>query len=848
MFSATQPLGQKTRLCLPVIWALVVWAATVCLPAGATGDVQGRGAVDSFVLSSTTEGLEFTAAGWAGAGRIESQPMSLVVKLGDEVIYKGRFEKFTRPDVVAVTGRKDWNGSGWRVTDTIPRSVTNGAYDLQVRAMINDGSVVELAVNKQAQRVVIAREPEPYLEKAALWAGLFLAVGLFYVVLLHGERVAGKIGELTGRTVSPITLVVALVAAVLASLVSFGITGSSLALGYKRTPFIEAKTIPLAFSPRPVRSDEWAVITPMVMGQANHRPPFPVVNQNLGEDGQNMLVVGMTGVPVNHPALLAKPATWGFHLFDLKRALAWYWWFPLIGCLLALWWLFGLLLPGRWRLGFLLSLLFCLSSYVTAWSLWPAYAVFFPSLALCSAVLLLRENSRWRLAGLAVALGLSIAGFVWLLYPPWQITLGFLFIAIAIGLVVRDRAYLSLDRGKAVALGLAGLLAGVILWSWWADAKPAIEAMLGTVYPGKRSLLVGGGVSLSVLLRGFTNIVSLYGTNVGDDNPSEIASFQYLFLPLVMAIGFRLWGSRGSYLVIVPVTLFAAYAIIYMLQGMPQIVSWLTLWSRVPSVRADLALGLSYVLLCGLALAGRNPGKTDGEGKKLLIYLVSLAWTAAVAYALSGLPKGVLMTSGVAAALLLAVFLGGVWLMTHDVKKFLAISLAISGATAVAFNPLSVAPGNVAVVSDVRGILALGETAERSYKRVLVLENKLPAMALMSAGIPTVNGVLYHPQMSLWRRLGVDQTSSDVVNRYQNLVFTLGKVAGEGGFNVVSPRQDRVHVVVDAERFDFGSTGASMVAVPQGVAERLGSNPSVRLVRSSAGWSWFDVNRASDGK
>lgn len=41
-----------------------------------------------------------------------------------------------------------------------------------------------------------------------------------------------------------------------------------------------------------------------------------------------MLVVGMTGVPVAHISAVAKPATWGFFLFDLRQALAWYWWFP----------------------------------------------------------------------------------------------------------------------------------------------------------------------------------------------------------------------------------------------------------------------------------------------------------------------------------------------------------------------------------------------------------------------------------------------------------------------------------------------------------------------------------------
>ena len=33
----------------------------------------------------------------------------------------------------------------------------------------------------------------------------------------------------------------------------------------------------------------------------------------------------LTGVPVAHASALAKPATWGFFAFDLRRALAWAW-------------------------------------------------------------------------------------------------------------------------------------------------------------------------------------------------------------------------------------------------------------------------------------------------------------------------------------------------------------------------------------------------------------------------------------------------------------------------------------------------------------------------------------------
>ena len=104
-----------------------------------------------------------------------------------------------------------------------------------------------------------------------------------------------------------------------ALLVASGATGSSLALLLRPPSVLVESTQAWFGAPRMVRSDEWEVITPLALAQARHDPPWPVINHNLGEDGQNMLVIGMTGMPVAHASALARPATWGFFAFDQRR-------------------------------------------------------------------------------------------------------------------------------------------------------------------------------------------------------------------------------------------------------------------------------------------------------------------------------------------------------------------------------------------------------------------------------------------------------------------------------------------------------------------------------------------------
>jgi hypothetical protein len=287
-----------------------------------------------------------------------------------------------------------------------------------------------------------------------------------------------------------------------------------------------------------------------------------------------------------------------------------------------------------------------------------------------------------------------------------------------------------------------------------------------------------------------------------------------------------------------------------MIFGVPRVVSELSLWGRVPSQRVDLALGLSYIFLCGTVLANSSVIDPSNEKKKWFAYVGSMLWVVVVAYSLLGLPKGAFagLTSGVVLALLFAIFMSGIWLVLGDIKKFMTISLAISAATTISFNPLSVAPSEVALVNGIKKILRHGSDIDGGAdKRVLILGSDTLPMALFSAGVPTINGIFYYPQMGFWRHLGVDEKFSEVFNRYQHLIIIAGRVDASNGYTLDTPQADVVKLTVDAERFNFQLTGAQVV-VAQGSNNILARNPNLRLLRSDpadAGWEWFDVIKSN---
>lgn len=608
---------------------------------------------------------------------------------------------------------------------------------------------------------------------------------------------------------------------------ALGLTGSSLNLGVRHTPFVEADMKRVWGHEQSIRSDEWLVLTPLAVAQYNHEPRFPVVNHNRGPDGHNMLIAGMAGLPVAHLSALAKPATWGFFIFDLKRALAWYWWFLPFGCFLALAHLLHALAATHWRQSFLFALLFITSPYIVAWSYWPAYTVFFPCVAMLCLLKILQRRKSWALLPLSVLAGLSIAGFVFVLYPPWQVSVGYLFLALLIGVAVRDHLYRNVTLEVLLALALALLVSCVLVVSWWADARDAIAAMMNTVYPGQRRQ-TGGNLAWHLLFAGYTNLTTLQLDENRPINQSSIASFQYYFLP--MAVLFLL-NARQRLLSAVEVTLslMVVFILIYMLTGIGQPLAIALLWSYVPATRADLALGLACLILVHLLLAKARTQIVSTDRVAFVAALTATIWAVAVYEGIRAF-DGPQMSGSSISITLGIVFIAAAcsyFLVTRQANAFVGSSLGLALAMTASFNPLYIAPHH------------MRSTLPDHRTPILTIGSQIPAMFLSASGQPLINGVFYYPQPGFWARLDPQGQHVQLHNRYQHLMFF--PRPGIDTPQIEVPQPDVVRVYFNPEQMDFAMTGAGLVAALDSESESLRHNPTLTWLRSEKGWSWFKV-------
>lgn len=330
-------------------------------------------------------------------------------------------------------------------------------------------------------------------KKSHWWA---LGIVLVVVLLirfgrLERTRLARRLSQWTQERTGYLLIVGAF-----AVLVTAGITGSSMNLLLESPigqSLLSAKgSQARLFDLRDIRGDEWGVLMPNVLAQVNHEPQFPVVNTNIGLSGQNMGVIGMTGVPIANWAALAKPATWGYFLLPLRQAMSWQWQLPFWGGLLSVWLLLNVLRPDRRGLNLALSFAFCVAPYAAAWSNWPLYATMFPALGFVLACKLMQTTRRGHALLLGLGLGWLMACWFLVLYPTWLIIVGSLLLFVGVGWCLDNRDRLHWGMPQVLGAVGAGVVAAALLGSWWMDTHDAVALMRATEYPGKRGALPGG--------------------------------------------------------------------------------------------------------------------------------------------------------------------------------------------------------------------------------------------------------------------------------------------------------------------------------------------------------------------
>ena len=807
---------------------VILWPTFACADAG-------RGYVELVQYDESKQILKLS--GWAAPNSPNVYTSTVVISVGDKKIYRGRFLRSVRPDVVKSTQRTDWLWSGWSL-EVNATNLMPGSHDVRVKFILTDGDDFDVLHAEVGNKIKVPKKDTPDLKRILF---LMLAIALPVFSFLFSKT----INHALSNRWTPATIFFASVVSSFFLLVGSGFTGSSVRLAFKDSPILDNNAIEWQGKARFIRMDEWNILTQMAIGQTNVIPKFPILNKNVGIDGNNMLMIGMTGVPVSHLSALAKPATWGFWAFNLQKALAWHWWFPFFACFIVLWAFLIRLFGLDWKVASVLAITIPASSYSVVFSGHPAYTVFFPILSLLLLDSILRNKKLAITVFLGALLGLSVAGFILVLYLPWQITLIYLIIPVGIVHFLYRKDEFIFRKEQIIAIFLAIVVALVLIGSWLIDTQDVLRIISDTVYPGQRATSVGGDIDPWFMVKGMISPMSIYH-ETPLMNASDAGSFIWLWLPLLIVSGLICWEERKLHYMPVAIIGFGVLALTYMYIGFPKYVAELTAWGRVTSYRLDVSLGLAQLMLMGWLFSMKNNATIDNGVFNLSLISIGVGFVITFwsIWLFGILPVQVaeILTPGY--VLLFSCLLGfmSCLLIDRHFKLVVYIYAVLMVGAAWSFNPIDLAPKIVnadkALLREIRS-----EGLENSQVRIAVLDMHQWRMNLVSAGLPVANAILYYPQPSLWKNLDPNGNSKNIYNRYQNLEFTSHDLHDQITFQIDSPQLDLVTVTIDPKRFDFRKLEVTHVLTSPRNALVLQSNNSLQQIVKNERWLLFKVKQ-----
>ncbi len=522
--------------------------------------------------------------------------------------------------------------------------------------------------------------------------------------------------------------------------------------------------------PRPIRSDESTVATPLTISQA--KTGFHVTNPvfGLGEDMSELY-----DAPYLEWSTLFKPQNWPFFVLPLEPAFALKWWLLGAGLVAGCFFFLETVLPKRRLLNVVLSLSAFFAPMVQWWYL---SATIVPlAWAFVVLALLIRvteaETRRARL-WLAAALAYSMACFALTFYPPFQIACGLGVAAVYVGYLWqrggKPREWLTSLRWPAVA----GLMAVAVVGTFFATRLSVVRAIMGTSYPGHR-VVQSGGFSINRILDGpFLGVLQSNRLAAHYDmNQSEASNFIMLWPALLIPsvyvlIRRRREDKRLPYLLIA-VNLMLLVLAARMLLPLPTIVAKVLLLTLVPHQRLLLGMGLLGLVQIAL-LVRERPARWPwwlSTGTAAVAGLMFLTVGLRLRHYFPGLlPHYWLIVVPVLAVT------AAVWgLLSKRPVAGVATLLALGLATSAYVNPLY---RGLAPITDNKLSRVLAQLPSAHDKSVWVLlgggsfTNFLPAQ-----GVPSYSTTYLYPQLGLWHRYDPTGAYDQAYNRYANVGFVI---------------------------------------------------------------------------
>lgn len=522
---------------------------------------------------------------------------------------------------------------------------------------------------------------------------------------------------------------------------------------------------PLFGISRSVRSDEFNVFTPFAFSQYHN--DFAYFSDILRAVPTDMFII--YGQPIWDLTTIYRPFLIGFLFLSPAKGLSFFWITRLIALLLVSF-EFGTLISNKNKiLALSYSLLLSFSPLVQWWFSINSLVemLVFGELFILLLDYYMKSKNYKKRAFITIFLIISAGGFLFALYPPWEIPLGYVFLILAIWVMIKNKNKFEYSKKDLLLVLLFIFVLAISLFYIFTRSYDTIIAVMNTVYPGYRMFL-GGGRVLSI----FDYLSSIFYTVVPQNisiianNYSFIISFFPINLILLYIVQIRQKeNDKLLYLLFLLYMIFLAYYIFIL----PEIIGKITLLSK--SINERLLQIVSFLDLLILIRSLAFLKNINISRNKLAIISLTIA---SICIAIFVFARSSKFNSIIFIVSFIILVISFYVILNASNKKyqkvFLAITIFMVFISGALVNPICTGTDfyfNQPIIEETSAIVKTNPNA------TWIVEGNIYCDEIIGVGAHTLNSVNTYPNFETWKKIDPNNQYYDVYNRYAHIPLVL---------------------------------------------------------------------------
>ncbi len=536
---------------------------------------------------------------------------------------------------------------------------------------------------------------------------------------------------------------------------------------------------------RPIRSDEWNVLTPLSLSQYFSSFAYfsPIPRASLTD------MFAVYGTPVWNILIIFRPFQIGYLFLSQAKGLSFFWMGRLIALLLVSFEM-GMLITGKDKILSLSYALLLTFSPVLQWWFAVNYIAeifIFGQLAVLAIYYYMNTRNYRKRFVLSLLFAFAVCGYAFALYPAWQIPCGYVFLFLALWLIWDNHENFFHSKKDLILIALSFLLVGISIGYFFSMSASTIEIVRNTIYPGSRQFYGGCGLEGLRMLSDYivspllplNYDITLIPSNINLCEAARI--YDFFPVPLILYFIMNFIEKKHDKLLNL---LFVLYVLlgIYFIVGFPPFLSKITLLSQTTQ-RIIIAFGLLNLLMLFRSMALFKDGSSNEYISKILnnnLLLIPISIFISLLVFLSSHYTAFEFFS-LKFFLCLSVFLIGllsisIFLIFKSGEEkyrnyFLTTCIFIVLMSGALVNPIE---SGISYYDHEASQFA-AYIVQNDPNATWIITDSVFGNIFLPAGAHTINSINTYPDLDRWSHFDRNNESFDVYNRYAHIIIKLSK-------------------------------------------------------------------------